>query len=450
MLWFEAALLPTGWVQNVRVEISAGLISRLEECVAAASGDERHAIAIPGLCNVHSHAFQRGMAGLAETRGPAHDDFWTWREVMYRFIDRLNPEDMGAIAALAYAEMLEGGFTRVGEFHYLHHDISGTPYSEIGEMALRIVSAAAETGIGLTLLPVFYAHADFGGAPPQPGQRRFLSDLDSFSTLLEASKSAISALPDANLGVAPHSLRATTPAELAEIVSLGRGGPIHIHAAEQKKEVEDCLAWKGARPVEWLLDHASVDRSWCIVHATHMSEAEATRLAVSQAVTGLCPVTEANLGDGVFAAESYLGAHGRFGVGTDSNVFISAASELRMAEYAQRLSRRARNLWPSESRESTGRALFDGALPGGAQALGLVHSGIRVGANADFVSLDANDPTLAERRGDAILDSWIFGGARIDCVWRRGEKVVKAGQHQRREEIARRYRSSMQRLRISG
>jgi formiminoglutamate deiminase len=390
------------------------------------------------------------MAGLAETRGPAHDDFWTWREVMYRFLDRLNPEDMEAIAALAYAEMLEGGFTRVGEFHYLHHDISGAPYSDIGEMAVRIVSAAAETGIGLTLLPVFYAHADFGGAPPVSGQRRFLTDVDSFANLLEASRSAISALPDPNLGVAPHSLRATTPAELAEIASLGSGGPIHIHAAEQRKEVEDCLAWKGVPPVEWLLDHAGVDRSWCIVHATHMSERETSRLAASEAVTALCPVTEANLGDGVFPAERYLDAGGRFGVGTDSNVFISAASELRMAEYAQRLSRRERNLWPRESGESTGRALFDGALLGGGQALGQAQSGIRLGESADFISLDANDPTLEERRGDAILDSWIFGGARIDCVWRRGEMMVKAGRHQRREEIARRYRRSVRRLRISG
>lgn len=449
MLWFETALLPKGWVQNVRLEMSGGLISSLEECVAPASGDERHAIAIPGLCNVHSHAFQRGMAGLAETRGPAHDDFWTWRQVMYRFLDRLNPEDMEAIAALAYAEMLEGGFTRVGEFHYLHHDVSGNPYPDIGEMAMRIVSAAAETGIGLTLLPVFYAHANFGGTPPLSSQRRFLSEVDSFADLLEASRTAISELPDSNLGVAPHSLRATTPAELAEIVSLGRGGPIHIHAAEQKREVDDCLRWKGVRPVEWLLDYAGVDRSWCIVHATHMSDVETTRLAASEAVTGLCPVTEANLGDGVFRAETYLGARGRFGVGTDSNVFICAASELRMAEYAQRLSRRARNLWPGKSGDSTGRALFEGALLGGAQALGQEQPGIRTGASADFVSLDANDPTLAERRGDAILDSWIFGGARIDCVWRRGEKMVKAGRHQRREDIVRRYCRTVRQLQIS-
>ncbi|HWE05948.1 MAG TPA: formimidoylglutamate deiminase [Rhizomicrobium sp.] len=267
MLWFETALLPQGWAKGVRVETQDGRIARVETDAQPNPGDERHAIAIPGLANVHSHAFQRGMAGLAETRGPAHDDFWTWREIMYGFLDRLTPEDVEAIAALAYVEMLERGFTRVGEFHYLHHDPSGVPYAELGEMASRIALAALETGIGLTLLAVFYAHGNFGGAPASRGQRRFLNDVESFARLVEASRRAIARLPDANLGVAPHSLRAVAPDELREIVPFARGGPVHIHAAEQTKEVEDCLAWCGARPVEWLLDHADVDRSWCLVHA---------------------------------------------------------------------------------------------------------------------------------------------------------------------------------------
>jgi formiminoglutamate deiminase len=446
MLWFESALLPGGWAKCVRVETQDGRIARVETDAQPKPGDERHAIAIPGLANVHSHAFQRGMAGLAETRGPAHDDFWTWREVMYRFLDRLTPDDVEAIAALAYVEMLERGFTRVGEFHYLHHDPSGAPYADIGEMASHIAHAAQETGIGLTLLPVFYAHGNFGGVAPNAGQRRFLSDVDSFGRLVEASRRAIARLPDANLGVAPHSLRAVAPDQLAEILPLANGGPVHIHAAEQTKEVEDCVAWSGARPVDWLLDRAQVGRSWCLVHATHMTMQETSRLAASGAAAGLCPVTEANLGDGVFPAEAYLAAGGRYAIGTDSNVHITPVEELRMLEYAQRLSRRARNLWPRAEGQSTGRALFDGALAGGAQALGQDVAGICVGASADLASLDANDPSLAVRAGDTLLDSWIFAGAAIDCVWRRGEKLVSAGRHRARDAAAANYRCTIERV----
>jgi formiminoglutamate deiminase len=313
-------------------------------------------------------------------------------------------------------------------------------------MAFRIAAAADESGIGLTLLPVFYAHGNFGGTSPAPGQRRFLSDPDLFERLVEAARRAVAALPGANLGVAPHSLRAVTPQELAEILPLAGGGPVHIHAAEQIREVEDCVAWSGARPVEWLLDHAPVDRTWCLVHATHMSGQESARLAAADAVAGICPVTEANLGDGVFGAPDYLAARGRYGIGTDSNVRIAAAAELRMLEYAQRLARRARNVWPRGPGQSTGRALFDGALAGGAQALGQASFGIRAGASADLVSLDASDPALAGRDQDAILDSWIFAGAAIDCVWRRGQKFVTAGRHHRRADIARRYRHVVKRL----
>ncbi|HEX4077892.1 MAG TPA: formimidoylglutamate deiminase [Rhizomicrobium sp.] len=446
MLWFETVLLPAGWARGVRITLDGGVIAGVETGVAPAPGDERHAIAVPGLCNVHSHAFQRGMAGLAETRGPADDNFWTWREIMYRFLDRLTPDDVEAIAALAYVEMLESGFTRVGEFHYLHQDPSGTPYGDVAEMAQRIAAAAAETGIGLTLLPVFYAHGNFGGAPPVPGQRRFLNDIDSFARLIEASRTAIAGLPGANLGVAPHSLRAATPEELSDVISLADGGPVHIHAAEQMKEVEDCLAWSRARPVEWLLDHADVNRAWCLVHATHMTVAETARLAASGAVPGLCPITEANLGDGVFPAETWLRANTRFGIGTDSNVRISAGEELRALEYAQRLARRARNLWPRNPGESAGRALFDGALAGGAQALAQSPEGLCVGASGDLVSFDSNCPALASRTGDAILDSWIFAGAVVDCVWRQGRKLVIAGRHVGREAVAVRHRGVLERL----
>ncbi|HEY3777439.1 MAG TPA: formimidoylglutamate deiminase [Rhizomicrobium sp.] len=445
MLWFETALLDQ-WEANVRIETADGRIARVESGVPSKPGDDRHGIGMPGLCNLHSHAFQRGMAGLAETRGPADDDFWTWREVMYRFLDRLTPDDMEVIASLAYVEMLESGFTRVGEFHYLHRDPAGRPYDDVAEMTSRIVAAANATGIGLTLLPVFYAHGNFGGAPPTPGQRRFLNDIDSFARLLEACGRAIAPLPDANLGIAPHSLRAVTPDELQAILPLARGGPVHIHAAEQTKEVNDCLAWSGARPVEWLLDHAPVDRSWCLVHATHMDPVECSRLAGSGAIAGLCPVTEANLGDGIFPAEHYLRAKGRFGIGTDSNVRISAGEELRSLEYAQRLTNRARNRWPLSPGESTGRALFAGAQTGAAQALGQCPAGLEVGASADLVSFNPDDPALAGRKGDNILDSWIFAGAAVDCVWRGGRKVVVGGRHHKRETIVARYRRVLSQL----
>ncbi|HEX3432061.1 MAG TPA: formimidoylglutamate deiminase [Rhizomicrobium sp.] len=446
MLWFDTVLLPQGWARDVRIETADGKIARLETGTRPSAGDERHTIAVPGLANVHSHAFQRGMAGLAERRGPAGDNFWTWREVMYRFLDRMTPDDVHAIAKLAYVEMLERGFTRVGEFHYLHHDRSGGPYASIAAMADAIASAAGETDIGLTLLPVFYAHGNFGAAPPVAGQRRFLSDRDSFATLFEHCKHAISGLPDANIGVAPHSLRAVTPSELVQIVALADGGPVHIHAAEQTKEVEDCLAWSGARPVEWLLDHAGVNASWTLVHATHVTAREIGRLAESGAVAGLCPITEANLGDGIFPASEFLARRGRFGIGTDSNVEIGAAAELRGLEYSQRLTRRARNLWPSVPETSTGRALFEGALAGGAQSLDRLPCGIRAGASADIVSFDADDPTFAGRMGDAVLDSWIFAGGKIDCVWRRGKKVVSGGRHSARPAAEDRYRGVVLRL----
>jgi formiminoglutamate deiminase len=444
-LWFETALLPQGWTERVRLSIADGRIARIESGVEARAGDERHAIAIPGLSNVHSHAFQRGMAGLAETRGPANDNFWTWREVMYRFLDRLMPQDIEAIAALAYIEMLETGFSRVGEFHYLHHDPSGAPYANAAELAERIAEAAAETGIGLTLIPVFYAHSNFGGAPPVPGQRRFINSVDGFAGLMEESRAAIAPLEDANIGVAPHSLRAVTPEELRIIIPLARRGPIHIHAAEQTKEVHDSIAWSGARPVEWLLDNMGVDARWCLVHATHMTATETERLAKSGAVAGLCPITEANLGDGVFPAEAYLASGGRLGIGTDSNVLIDPAQELRALEYAQRLTYRARNLLAREAGRSTGRDLFDAALAGGARALGHT-AGLSQGAAADVVTLDPNHPSLVGRRRDAILDSWIFAGGAVDCVWRFGRKQVAAGRHRARAAIEKRYREAMRRI----
>ncbi len=442
-LWFRSALLPSGWSDEVRITIDGGLVASVEVGTPPRAGDECHAAACPGLPNLHSHAFQRGMAGLAEVRGPAADSFWTWREVMYRFLDRMDPDDMQAIAEQAYLEMLESGFTRVGEFHYVHHDRDGTPYANLGELAERIAAAASETGIGLTLLPVFYAHGGFGGAAPSHGQRRFLNDVDRFGRLMEASARAISSLTDAVLGVAPHSLRAATAEEIAAILPM-TDGPIHVHVAEQMKEVEDCLAWCGRRPVELLFECADVGPRWCLIHATHITDAEMKQLAKSGAVAGLCPITEANLGDGVFPAESYAAAAGRFGVGSDSNVLIDAAEELRTLEYGQRLWHRSRNVMALRQATATGRALFDAALTGGSQALAS-SCGLSEGQPADIVSLDVNRPELATRHGDALLNAWIFASraGAVDCVWRRGEKLVTHGRHHARERIEARFRLAL-------
>lgn len=446
-LHFKQALLPGGWSRDVRLTIQGGRLATVETGVAPIDTDERHAIGLPGLPNLHSHGFQRGMAGLTEIRGPSPDSFWTWRELMYRFVARMTPEDVEAITAQAYVEMLEAGFTRVGEFHYIHHDPSGVPYGDVAELAGRVVSAAQLSGIGLTLLPVFYAHAGFGGRKPDEGQRRFVNTVTRFAQLVESSRRAIAGCEGAVLGIAPHSMRAATPDELTEVLPLAGGGPIHIHVAEQLKEVEDCVAWSGSRPVQWLLDHAPVDRRWCLVHATHMTEGESRAMARTGAVAGLCPVTEANLGDGIFDAPTFCGAGGQFGVGSDSNVLIGAADELRQLEYSQRLSLRARNVLATTRMASTGRALFDGGIAGGMQALG-VASGLARGLAADVVSLNAESPALAARSGDAILDSWIFGSPRspVDCVWTSGRKVVTNGRHYQAESVGAEFRRRVEGL----
>jgi formiminoglutamate deiminase len=367
---------------------------------------------------------------------------------MYRFVDRLDPDDVEAIAAQAFAEMLEGGFTRVGEFHYLHHDLDGRAYADPAELSARIAAAASATGIGLTLLPVFYAHSGFGGAPPSPGQRRFINDPDSFARLAEGARRACQILPDAVVGVAPHSLRAVTPDELAAVTRIFPRAPVHIHVAEQVREVEDCLAWSGKRPVEWLLYAAGADARWCLVHATHVTETEMDALAHSGAVAGLCTITEANLGDGIFPTDRYLAAGGAFAVGSDSNILISAAEELRTLEYAQRLSRRARNVLAGGPDRSTGRTLFDGAVTGGARALGVTTAGLEPGAPLDLVALNSGDASLIGRRGDALLDGWIFAGRGqvIDGVWRHGRKVVAGGRHVQAEAIGARYRRTLEKV----
>jgi formimidoylglutamate deiminase len=448
VLFFEQALLPQGWARDVRIAIDTGRIVDILSGGVAEPGDEHHRIGLPGISNLHSHAFQRGMAGLAEIRGTSADNFWTWRDLMYRFVGRMTADDIEAVAEQAYVEMLEAGFTRVGEFHYIHHDVTGAPYGNLGELAERIAAAAQAAGIALTLLPVFYAHAGFGGRAPDSAQRRFVNDIDRFAQLMEASRRAVAGQQGAVVGVAPHSLRAVTPAELDAVMALAGASPVHIHIAEQIREVEECIAWSGQRPLQWLFDHAPVDHRWCLVHATHATSAEIRSVVESCAVAGLCPITEANLGDGTFNAPEFVELDGIFGVGSDSNVLIGLSDELRQLEYSQRLALRARNVVALRGTASTGRALFDCALRGGSQALGVAISGLTQGAFADIVSLDAGNVALAGRADDAILDSWIFGAGRslVDCVWSRGRKVVKDGRHHNQDTVASRFRRTIEGL----
>ncbi|BBK40843.1 formimidoylglutamate deiminase [Allostella vacuolata] len=446
---FSQALLPDGWARDVRIAVDGdGWIAAVQAGTPAAGAEAHAGIALPGLPNLHSHAFQRGMAGLAERRGTMEGNFWGWRDVMYRFLAVLDPDDVSAIAAQAYVEMVESGFTAVAEFHYLHHAPDGRPYSDIAEMAGAIGRAAAESGIGLTHLPVFYGFGRFGGGPTDPGQRRFVTGPDDFARLVEASGWALRGLPDAQVGIAPHSVRAVTAATLNAVVAAAGPVPVHIHVAEQQREVDECLAWCGRRPVDWLHDEAAVDQRWCLVHATQVTAAEVARMAASGAVVGLCPITEANLGDGIFPLPPFLEGGGRFGLGSDSNVRIDAAEEMRLLEYGQRLRDQARNIVAGGEGQSTGRALYDRALDGGARALGRRIGALAVGRRADIVLLDAEHPALGGRTGDHLLDGWIFAadGRAVSRVWVGGRPVVVEGRHVSRETVRRRFAATIGRL----
>jgi formimidoylglutamate deiminase len=389
------------------------------------------------------------MAGLAEHRGPEGDSFWTWRKVMYGFLEKLSPDDVEAIAAMAMVEMLEGGFTSLAEFHYLHHGPEGQRYANPAELAGRVINAAVETGMGLTLLPVFYAQGGFGGRAAQEGQRRFVSaDVDSYLRLHESARQAIGHQTGMVMGMAPHSLRAVTPEQLTALLGNFPNGPVHIHIAEQMREVEDCIAWSGQRPVEWLLEHAPVDERWCLIHATHMTPEETRRVARTGAVAGLCPITEANLGDGVFPGTDYAAQDGRYGVGSDSNVEISASGELRLLEYSQRLHLRGRNLMARTQGQSTGEVLYRSSLHGGAQALQQPVGHIAVGCRADFVILDRHHPALMTVEPEYFLDCYIFNGGKstITSVIANGKTVVENGRHINRDAFVRRFANRMKTL----
>lgn len=446
------ALLPSGWARDVLVEADdAGTILSASPDSFAADALRLPGVVIPGVPNLHSHAFQRAMAGLAERRSPpdardaegGEDSFWTWRQTMYRFVGRMTPEEAEAVAAQLYVECLEWGFTNVAEFHYLHHQPDGAPYAAPAEMALRHLAAARQAGIGITLLPSLYRHGGIFGKDPAPGQRRFLNDLDGYWRIVEDIQSAIAGDAQAGLGLAPHSLRAVTPAMLAELASFN--GPIHIHAAEQLREVAECEAATGARPVQWLLDHAPLDARWCLIHATHMTDAEAIALAATGAVVGLCPTTEASLGDGVFNYPAYAKANGRFGFGTDSHVGTSPRDEMRQLETSQRLARHVRSVATDAAHPHPGRNLLQAALEGGAQVSARSIGAIAPGKRCDLVELNPDHPALTGLAGDTLLDAWVFNGQGnpVRSVIVGGHEVVREGQHIRREEILAGYRTAM-------
>lgn len=425
-LHVDEALLPGGMASGVTIAIAAdGRIA--DVAIDDGAGAERIAgLAIPGMANVHSHAHQRAMAGLAERSGRNTDSFWTWRDAMYRFALKMNPDEFQAVATQAYIEMAKAGYTAVGEFHYLHHQPDGNLYANPAELGMRCLAAAEESGLAITLLPTLYRQGGFD-LPPQPGQRRFINGIDGFLELI----AALPQRPWAVHGIAFHSLRAVSVAAMRDVLGQVATGPIHLHIAEQTKEVEDCLAATGRRPVELLLDCFEVTDRWCLIHATDLTLTEMSRLAQADSTVGLCPITEANLGDGIFPANAYRQQGGAIAIGTDSNVETTVAGELRMLEYSQRLQHRARNLLASGPDRSTGRALFEAAAAGGATALGQPMGAIAAGRRADIVVLDPDHPALVGRTGEAVIDSFVFCGANaaVRDVFIGGRHIVRDGHH---------------------
>jgi len=442
-------LTPSGWLADQAIHIDdAGTIAE----VSPRGFDAAQAVGtvLPGLANVHTHSFQRAMAGLAEARGPAGaDDFWTWRQVMYRFLDVLTPDHIEAVAALVQLEMAEAGYAASAEFHYLHHRVGGGHYDDMAETSRAIFAASEASGMGLTHLPVLYSYGGLDGRALKGGQLRFGCTVAEFETLYARITDAARALPaDFRLGVAPHSLRAVDRAGLDACRALCPEGPLHIHAAEQVKEVEEVEAHLHARPVRWLLDNLPIDERWCLIHATHLDAGEVTDFAASRAVAGLCPTTEANLGDGIFAARDYLAAGGRFGVGSDSNIRISVAEELRMLEVSQRLAHRQRAVLSDDATRSTGRYLYERAARGGAQAIGRNSGAIEAGRLADVVALRDDLPFLDWPRPDQRLDAWIFGveARAVSDVWSAGRHIVRDGNHVRAAAIRARFAKTIREL----
>jgi formimidoylglutamate deiminase len=448
-LFASHALLPHGWCRDVLLEWDAhGALTRVAEHAAPAPAVARAGYVVPGMVNLHSHAFQRALGGLTERAGDGPDSFWTWRELMYRFANQVTPDQVEAIAAQLYAECLRHGYTSVCEFHYLQRDQHGALYTRPAEMAERVAAAAQQSGIGLTLLPVLYSYAGFGEQPLKPEQARFRTDVGQVMRIVEALEPMRGG--QLEVGAAPHSLRAASIGQVRELAAaLPRARPLHLHIAEQQGEVEQSLAFSGRRPVEYLMEHITVDARWCLVHATHLDAAEVAALAHSAAVAGLCPSTEANLGDGLFPLAPFIAAGGRFGIGSDSHVSHSPVEELRWLEYGQRLAQQRRNVAASARQRDVGAFLWQGALQGGAQAAGRAVGALAAGHRADLLVLDCAHPNLEGVDPDEVLGRFLFCGNDnlVRDVLAGGRWVVQGGRHMAQDAIARRYRQAVHQLR---
>ncbi len=448
--FFETAFVGGKWEENVLLTVSEdGHIANLQSDSRPEGAVQHPGFVVPGMPNLHSHAFQRALAGLGEVAGSGDDSFWSWRNVMYEFLHHITPEDFEAIADQLFLEMLKAGFTTVGEFHYLHHQAGGEPYADRLEMGKRLAASAEKTGIHLSLLPVLYSYSGFGAKAPNPRQGRFINGTDDFLKMIADLKTTDFGGASINIGVAPHSLRATSKDQLAALMDVVTDNmPIHIHIAEQVKEVEVCLAWSGKRPVDWLYGNTEVDDRWCLIHATHVTDTEISAIARSRAVVGLCPVTEANLGDGIFPVGNFLSQGGQFGIGTDSNINISLAEECRILEYGQRLQQLKRTLI-ADREGSNGEKIFTQSLNGGQRALRPgIPVGLQIGAPASFLCLDRDHPVLAGKKPEQVLDAWIFAGGNdlVAEVCVNGQMLVEEGRHAREEEIAVRFKDVMKRL----
>jgi len=441
-LFADQALLPDRWAPNVLIHYSPtdGRILKID-LDAKAGGDDRAKIVIPGMSNLHSHAFQRAMAGLAERAGGKDDSFWTWRQTMYGLVSRVAPDDMEAIAGQLYTEMLCQGYTSVAEFHYLHNRPDGGRYDQPAETALRVAKAAETSGIGITLLPVLYHQGGFDGGPLAPAQERFRGDPAFLEEVAATVDNNFTDRVFNRTGLAIHSLRAAGEREIGQAVAglTARDGtaPIHIHIAEQIREVTECYDWSGKTPVEWLYEHFPVDENWCLVHATNVTRGEIDQIADSKAIAGLCPTTEANLGDGLFPLRDFLVQGGNFGIGSDSHVSVSPVEELRWLEYGQRLVLRRRNISADKGTPSVGGSLWRAALAGGARALGQRVGAIANDHRADLLVLDHDHVLLEGRTGDDILDTLVFAGNTplVKRVLAGGRWVVEDGRHVQADAI---------------
>lgn len=434
-----------GWSENAAITINDGVIVSIETGTKPEPDDILVDTLLPAQANLHSHSFQRAMAGMTEFRAAGQDSFWTWRTLMYQFLDHLTPDQIEAIAALVFMEMQEAGYASVGEFHYVHHQPGGHFYDDRAELSARILAAALHSGIGLTHLPVLYTYGGIDKAPLTGGQHRFGNSVDGFVDLMDAIEKTMIGVPDDyHLGIAPHSLRATAPDELARVTQEFGHRPVHMHIAEQPKEVLEISQWLGQRPVEWLLAHQDVDQDWCLIHATHMTTAETKAVARSGAVVGLCPITESNLGDGPFNGPEFIENFGCFGIGSDSNIRISLTEELRTLEYSQRLRDLSRNVMVEESR-SVGQYLYLTAASSGARAIHRHAGSIETGLLADFVAIDSTDPHLCALAPQQLFDGLCFAADDrvITDLWSAGRHMVQNGKHIKRQEILRSYRKAI-------